>query len=495
MDFETIRRIQLDDKEFIIWVFYLRIIRCIQKYMDADKRTRLQYFLTIMDTIHDYCDTSRSHEDGNHLQQRVLQTLIYNFTEATEIELDSIEKRLPKDIYELYKQMYMNYKGAMVPYNFEQRVCDVILKAISTNTSLNVLDIANPPDSMQSLCGAKFIKYVLDKNTFDNNVFCMDPKAIQIMAQSPEQLQSIYAGSFEFYESQTKKKTIQNRSLTDFTNFVKIQNAGSYKYMCLYTKDITNYVLKKSEKELLFFDEIGVKKSGDEYVIYQKIGDTEYIINFPHKTSNVGRGLTLFLKAIVEIFKGSNVVNQLESAALSTIAQIFKISCDKFGSSSSSASLKENEYILALYDLKRSMDYLPIKACANANTFHERMPDTSFCYVSADRLATMYSIIQGCPSLLTKHDKTASIFLPSPSQRGGGFLQNIQQLDQNSIIGTNVDLEEHYDNVPFDDLIDPSKHDSFTEFITMYQTVIKQNHMNFLWYVIYKTLFSFMIQE
>jgi uncharacterized protein YwqG len=96
-------------------------------------------------------------------------------------------------------------------------------------------------------------------------------------------------------------------------------------------KDICNYSVTKHNKELLSFDELGVKKNGSEHVIYNKIGDNEYVIQFDNIPYDSKKGLSLFALAVLNILDKSKHkrfsvnsyedISNLQKVAIDTISK------------------------------------------------------------------------------------------------------------------------------------------------------------------------------
>jgi hypothetical protein len=154
--------------------------------------------------------------------------------------------------------------------------------------------------------------------------------------------------------------------------------------------------------------------------------------------------------------------------------------------------LNEDQYIQALYDLKRAMDYLPIKACHMAN---KRKPmDTTFVYISQDRLAIMYSLLQGCPCLYTRQDKTGIIYNPSQGpQEGSGNIKepNNSNSDKSSMIGTDPEQKSYFNTIPYKDVLHDNDDSMFQQFLRALNTVSGKKTIDFFWYIVFKTLFYF----
>jgi hypothetical protein len=494
--------------------------------MEQSKKERLQYFLTIMDTIHDFCDVHRLQDTLKQrkpklYRERILQTLASHFINATGIEQNVLSADMK--MFSLYKEIYTNEDGLFVPSNFEDTVCEIVIGVLDSNSNIvrkeynNLNCGAELYLNLRQDLHAHFIKYVLDKNTldkntldrntFDNNIFCVSPDKVRSITSSPintniEGLQTIYMGSFEEYEQQTSKRKVHTYITRPMTDFVTVQSAGDYASDCVIRRNLQNYELSKSNKELLFFDTLGVKKSGGQYVIYHNIGDKEYLIEMDKMPIDAKKGLPLFALSVLDALDKSKRkpfdsdpiqdISLIQDIASKTISLVFKIGCPLMTSSGKVASiqLSEDKYIQALYDLKRAMDYLPIKACSEANKHPTTSHQTKFVYVSQDRLAVMYSLLQGCPTLHTKKDKRCVMY--NAPIIGGGIVDKPQKRSVNSLqnsISTDVEQRDTFYNIPFNDYIDASNITLFDQFIAVLKEQSKDKYLNLVWYVTYKKLF------
>ena len=96
-----------------------------------------------------------------------------------------------------------------------------------------------------------------------------------------------------------------------------------------------------------------------------------------------------------------------------------KLKEDK-SSSTDLVPLSPEEFILALFDFKRSMDYLYVKACQSANA--SATPNHRFVFVSNDRSACLYSILLGNPTILTPPVVQTEDSEYGPCQRGSHYI-------------------------------------------------------------------------
>ncbi len=113
---------------------------------------------------------------------------------------------------------------------------------------------------------------------------------------------------------------------------------------------------------------------------------------------------TLGYKSITKLSKKvkDELLDTTKNIALKAIQDAYKFTV-KFtktnnASTSNILQFEPYEFVLALFDIKRSMDYLFVKACQIANKNTE---NTKYVFVSNDRSAICYSILMGNPSILT----------------------------------------------------------------------------------------------
>jgi hypothetical protein len=120
--------------------------------------------------------------------------------------------------------------------------------------------------------------------------------------------------------------------------------------------------------------------------------------------------------------KKTALLNKIKKIGLQVIEDTYKITLkidnEANMNSSNIIQLQPDEFIKSLFDFKRAMDYLYIKACKSANTPGNKWykfpgkedgftPDAEYCknhkfvFVTGDRSAAAYSIYLGNPTIYT----------------------------------------------------------------------------------------------
>lgn len=488
--------------------------------MDVDRTRRLQYFLTIMDTIHDFGDSKRldiTNNDTSSLRSKVLWSLGGKFFEAVEREEEIANSKARRPIKDLYKKMYTSYyKGPIIPVNFHDVVIDVTMSILTEFYEITITkeSVTNKTDLYQflrNLYETVFIKYVLDKNRQDNDIFCLEPSEVQRLVQtevSHEYLKSVFRGKFTEYDNQWNKfsgRQPLNALVRNISSYFTFQSGGDLNPSCVLDGDVFDYQLTKEDNELFLFDRLGVRRNGNAYAIYHVINNRESIIDVGKYPPNSAKGLTLFARSVDAVLQGgtSITLQNIEQVSLKTIAKVFKLSCNVFKTPSdivlSTVQLSQEYFIHALYDLKRAMDYLAVKACAMGNS-RKAFSNTKLVYVSQDRFAILYALVMNCPSILTDSDDSLIVYKMTPKAQTGGMLKVASPNNANKMsfeeYNASMSDEERdavavIHKIKLDDIVDTDNMSMFHQFVKQYRRISGSDYMDFLWYVIYRTLFSF----
>jgi hypothetical protein len=360
--------------------------------MDRAYRLRLQRFLTIADTIHDFGDLSRypivadtnSLDKRRALRERIIYSLMKDIHTATYEEYIIIRSLPENESTHEFRHLYEEYFENMdVPIGVgkDYSVFDIIKTCLSANG----LDYTNEGDlfkklvidrqettpehlygQLSDLSGRRFIKYVLDKNHTDKTLFCVDPNLIKLTTHAPTIdpvvksfiFKSRYKGLFDDFECQRNKVAQTSPNSNTMTR----PNDCCHKDNC-------EYSIKHDECETLVLTEVGVKNLPPYKLVYSHDDQAYVRINF--KKRALWKGLTLFTQALIEMETHDLV--SLQNTALQVIDLIFSMRCDRFMSSYCSSSgheftsLNPIQFTKAIYDMKRAMDYLPVKAAKTAN--------------------------------------------------------------------------------------------------------------------------------
>lgn len=495
--------------------------------MDENRKKRLQIFLTIMDTIHDFGDDGRYDDSftNDKIKPKVLYSLMDFFNEACYEEMRILGNTHLnfRQIKDLYRSFYA--RKMKIPSDYQIRVKNIVFDILEEfyDISVEIVHQANINNegiytTFRSFYDTQFIKYVLDKNRSDNKLFCLDPKHVKtitktsIVSNSPL-LKTILVGKFSEYDNQKISKHIT--TYKNISSFFHIENSNSeegndetFENPCILSKELYDYEISREANELLFLDIVGV----NHQTIYHIIHSKQYKIELRYFSNRSTTGLPLFIQAFIAKERRNNAnghysIEDLEKETLTAIAKVFKISCNWFDVREIAKHIKQDitylnadDYVLALYDLKRAMDYLQVKACIAANN-KNIFEDTKVTFVSSDRLAVLYAMINECPTILTRYDTDVKDTLleayrvDKKQSTSGGMLKMlspqsyVRHIDNKTDDDSNITRD---DVVYFKDIIKQRDNSYFQQFLRRYKEVSKAEHMPFIWYITYKTLFYFL---
>jgi hypothetical protein len=485
--------------------------------MDIERKRRLQIFLTLMDTIHDFGDDGRNKEENckDVIKKKVLESLIKYFTEACFNEMSILGKQNYefKIVKDLYESIY--YDEMKIPTDYQSKVREIVFDVLKVFYNIKV-EVVNQSQTnnielyqtTRNLLKTEFIKYILDKNRANNKLFCVEAKEIVRICQNDIDelsplVKTLLVGKFTEYDNQTLfKHNFKHKNISSyFNNSSKISNDyyETYGNNCVHGVNNVDYNISKEDNELLLFDKLGVRKN----IIYHVIKSEEYLIDLQELKSDSPKGLTLFLKAFIA--KERKDVDYLDKLVLKTLASAFKISCSHFDNqivrTKKTAKLNPNEFICALYDLKRAMDYLQVKACAVFNK-NNVFDNTKVVFVSSDRLSFLYAITNECPSILTKqcddsNDVKMELYhlIPKTTHQGG----MIKTIQPKEIYMRNINMTYEYtiddneytdEKVKLKDVIIKGNKTDFGKFLRQYKEL--RSEMSYVMYIAYKTVFYFL---
>jgi hypothetical protein len=248
-----------------------------------------------------------------------------------------------------------------------------------------------------------------------------------------------YNGIFTKYDS--FKRKIQTGGMP-MVNSQSNSNNSNDAYSNI-INEFQEYSLEKSQGELIFLDRVFVEydKQASEFILKSSIKETPITINI-NRSSNTNskkypKGLSQFLMLFDEINrktfgykKISSIGKDKKNALLEKIQKIglkvieftykitLKLDNEPNTNSQNKIQLPPDEFIKSLFDFKRAMDYLYVKACHSANTPGNMWynfpgkeqgftPDAEYCkthkfvFVTGDRSAAAYSIYLGNPTIYT----------------------------------------------------------------------------------------------
>ena len=302
-------------------------------------------------------------------------------------------------------------------------------------------------DQLKKFLRASKITYVTDANSMDKEWFKVSEG-------------SHYAGIFCDYDSykekQEKKPEKQNGGNNSNSND---DNVFAKKKISYKVEEFQEYGLSKQDGELLFLENLKVKYNRElgEYQIFHRIqNNDEKEINTiaASKPGNKDpKGISLFfilfneinkktlgfkqLKSI-ENKKANDIISHIHDIGMKSLETTYNITLKlKEPAKAAKTNVKPNaenskkedtglvplspeEFILALFDFKRSMDYLYVKACQSANA--SAAPNHRYVFVSNDRSACLYSILLGNPTILTPPVVQTEDSEYGPCQRGSHYI-------------------------------------------------------------------------
>lgn len=196
-------------------------------------------------------------------------------------------------------------------------------------------------------------------------------------------------------------------------------------------KEFQQYKLTKKNNELILFDNVSIVKNQSDFVAKLSLANQTKEV----KTETRSKGLPLFLRFFDEITKRtlgyknistSNFIKDqlskgLKKLCLEEFKQMYKITLDELDENEDEyVALKKEDFIKALFDIKRSMDYLYVKACCTANMREKlavnpgfrknalataqdlpKKQQKKFIFVSLDKSAIAYALMLNTPCILT----------------------------------------------------------------------------------------------
>ena len=199
-----------------------------------------------------------------------------------------------------------------------------------------------------------------------------------------------------------------------------------------YYREFQNYALNKSKTELIVLDKISVSYENSRYIVERSInGETREIT-----TNTRSKGLPLFLKFFDEINKKTfgyktmstsvknDLLKSIHNVGLKSFRDMYKITVDMDTSTDAKdfVKLSKDEFIGALFDIKRSMDYLYVKAVLTANMRQKLEANTNdkslrnpqkvkFVFVTRDKSAVWYALSMNVPCILTSTKLGGKVYM------------------------------------------------------------------------------------
>ena len=410
-------------------------------------RTKAQLFLSVMDTLHDFTGARIKSIEGGKMIHQMIEDMILRLLRP---EIDDIKAylRTKPEMEELYGFLDMLHKerdyygvGNLIPpenveastkhmmfkymlldksykpiyspkrdmgtkeannvwknrekmyHDYHCYMTDVIQINIGDKTeNTGIFSLENVPsqakhlhDYLKLVYNAGRIVYVPDANALGKEMLCIEDAGYP----------TVYKGIFDQYDfSNTtvlggapKKKPLQSS-----TNTTCIQ------------QEFQEYALYSNQNELFALPTMHVHfdLSNHKYILQHK-----HIIDLRlQKKQNVG--VLFFVKCLLKLraYLGNlrymtpdekrELEAELQSEAFDIILRMYSVKLTKDDMKDKD---KVREYLLSLFDLKRSGDYLAVKACAEAN---KNAPEgTRYVFVSNDQLAILYALMQNIPCIQT----------------------------------------------------------------------------------------------
>jgi hypothetical protein len=312
--------------------------------------------------------------------------------------------------------------------------------------------------AFKSFFGAP-ITYVTDANKMNNEWFCVKGET-----------ETYYKGAFMSYDSfKQGTKNVQkgggNYDDSDDEDNVVPSVPILHSASGCVKLEYQEYDLSKSDGELLFLEKLFVRrnKADMQFYTYHHIkGSNELIIDTGNtgqvdRTSKDPTGLSLFLLIFNEInkktlgFKSLNkqtirdLKDRINKIGLRSLKETYKITLTDVDEEDdgSYVKLSPEDFVLALLDFKRSMDYLYVKAAAAANATKD---GRKYVFVSSDRSAICYALYLGVPCALTQLTKGVySVVLYNPdvsnTRQGQAQVQKKQRNNAQVDFFAQVDAE------------------------------------------------------
>ncbi len=249
------------------------------------------------------------------------------------------------------------------------------------------------------------VAFVADANKLNNKWFCINNKNY-----------TKYHGLFIDYDG---FKQISEQKGGGNYNTNSDNNDDNELYDC-FRKEFQNYGLTQENGELLKLINLNVLNNKLEFISItlnkNKYIKKDFKINLDNKVDkNDPRGLSLFLLLFNEINKktlgylnfdkgdarSKNLEKDIKSIGYNALKSKYNIGLDLIeinNIDNKAAILKPVDFILTLFDLKRSMDYLYVKATYEANL--KNLQD-KYIFVSSDSSAVHYALLLNTPCILT----------------------------------------------------------------------------------------------
>ena len=436
-----------------------------------------------------FCNIKMNKDGAKKLQQKVLYSINKLFYNSLNNELHKNNKILYDNFIIHYENMYLDFNGPKHLSNLEDKICDIIFDIYKVlNITINEHNITLRKEQLYTELRSKFnnnrIVYILDHNSFGEDAFIVSNEFIKSYDNPSksyhEKTQNIiFKGLCYNYDRMIAYKSKMKNVLSYFKPKQQASTSAN-SIIILNNNDYFSYKLLKTHNELILLDEIGVDIENNKSILYIRHNNITKTISLEYLSNE--SGLTLFMKIVADIMN-INIIsdtNLIKKDIMKIITDVFNITVDR--SLDRNIILTKEDFIYAIYDLKRSMDYLQVKAAISGN---KNIDNTTFIFVSNDRLSIMYSIINNNPCIHT-NGNIGTLYLPEGNlQQIGGLLfpqRNIKN-DKNDFVDASISI---------DDIIKTHDINSlFIKFMIKYKRITK--NITYFDYVVFLFFFDIFV--
>lgn len=417
---------------------------------------QLQQFLALMDTIHDYGKTSRttkplypkkgktaepededdSNEEDNNgrmfnkavfldflmlaLLQKYFKENIgltrnqhYLSKESDCLSGKTLDSALARDI--CLRFYYPTFENRIVfrSSHPEDIARDVLFadKGYKEDSGFENTFTHNHADYRDTLLSTYALR--IYDTSYDNTVFVLDANSLD-----NECFGRVGKGLFQVYDSAPKTKNNETNGNIDLSKALRTMHRAEY-IKC-------DYILQKTAGELNFLNTLGtITLNGKQFLRYESEKGKTYDVNLDDELSGKFRqGLSLFVQLINAINEktlgvrklGKNdkeeLKEKLERLGIEVMRIRYSVYLKTFekelsdNERKSCLILDKEDFVKALFDFKRAMDYLYVKACKVANDEAKKANQLKkYIFVSSDRSAIYYALNLNCPCILTSPAK------------------------------------------------------------------------------------------
>ena len=279
-------------------------------------------------------------------------------------------------------------------------------------------------EKLKLVFGCEELTYVTDANKLNMEWFCITGKQHTHYKGMFVQFDSFKQGKEISIGGGPRKERIRMTEAVAIPNIRLSQNVPiPIETIGCKQNEFQNYSLTQIDGELLNIKNLYIDDASSVYHVTSsqlkgKIKSKTYKVDFNSdsqtRKNKVPRGLSLFVLLFNEINKKTlgykdidkgtvnttGLKNDINKIGLTSLRETYQVSLSVIDTDESYALLDPVEFVLTLFDLKRSMDYLYVKACAEANKKQDPKK-RKYVFVSSDRSAICYSLLLNNPCILT----------------------------------------------------------------------------------------------